>query len=409
MKRTPSSVLSLAALALASCGTPADTLSDGRPVLEDYAAILHAEYDDARIDALDLRTSAQPLFASGTSASAAALTGARDAWRDARVTYMQTEAARFYGGPIADHSAYTNEWPIDEAQIDYVAGTGGAPSFGGIVNMPSAVPTIDAAALRDANLPTGSETVTVGFHAIEFLLWGQDLRADGAGDRLHTDFVDGMQMNADRRRAYLDVTTQMLVGELTAVRDAWAPGASNYRAEFVALEPREGVHRILIGLIRLLGGEIGDDRILPAYTDKLQEDEHSCFSDNTSADLLNDVQGAVNVYEGQYTRTDGTVVGGHGLSDLVRARDAALDARVRAALQAVLTHLAAWPTTASCPSATLQGMCPFDQLFLGVDSDPGRIAMWQVHTELEDLAALLQTDVAATLGVTITPADLSND
>lgn len=404
------SSLLAAPLLLASCGASPDTLSDARPVLNDYADVLYASYDDARSDASALRTASQPLFSSGTSATDGALRGARDAWRDARVTYMQTEVARFYGGPIGEHSAFTNEWPIDEAQIDYVRGAGGTDDFGGIVNSATAFPTIDDAALRAANLPDGSETVTVGFHAIEFLLWGQDLRADGAGDRPFTDYVDGMQMNADRRRAYLDVTTQMLVDELTAVRDEWSPDAAgNYRAQFVALEPREGVHRMLIGMIRLLGGEVGDDRIVPAYTDKLQEDEHSCFSDNTTDDLLHDVEGALNVWDGTYVRTDGTTVGGHGLADLLEARDPALGARVRAALASIVAHIQAWPSVASCPSTALQGMCPFDQLFLGVDTDPGRVAIWQVHGELEDLATLLQTDVAAALGIVIMPADLTND
>jgi putative iron-regulated protein len=217
-------------------------------------------------------------------------------------------------------------------------------------------------------------------------------------------------MNADRRRAYLDVSTQMLVDDLAAVRDAWAPAtAGNYRAEMAALPPREGVHRMIIGLIRLSGGEVGDDRILPAYTDKLQEDEHSCFSDNTSADLASDIQGLSDVYYGHHTRTDGTVVSGPGLTDLVHARDAALDARVRVQIDQVLADLRAWPTVASCPSTALQGMCPFDQLFLGVDSAPGRMAMWNVHVELEELATTLQEQVAPALGITITDDDLSND
>jgi hypothetical protein len=124
-------------LLLGSCTATVDNLSDGAPVVANYGAMLYAEYDDAHTGAAHLRTSATPLFSSGTSATDAALIDARASWRAARVAYMEAEVARFYGGPIGEHSDFTNEWPIDEAQIDYVAGTGGTPTFGGIVNMPS--------------------------------------------------------------------------------------------------------------------------------------------------------------------------------------------------------------------------------------------------------------------------------
>lgn len=398
---------------LASCmSSGLDRLGDAPPVVANYAAILFATYDDSVTTATHLRAVATPLY-SGTPTQAA-LDEARTAWRAARVPYQQSEIGRFYGGPIDDPSAVEasrllNEWPLDEAAIDYVRGAGGTPIYGGMINMPAQFPSITGQVLAENNFVGGDHNVTTGYHAIEFLLWGQDFHAEGPGDRAFTDYVDGMQMNAARRREYLDAVTSRLIADLTPVRDAWTSGTpGNYRAAFLALPPHEAVHRMFMGLAKLASGEVGADRLEVPYTTKDQEDEHSCFSDNTSADLTNDIQGVANVYYGRYTRTDGTVVSGASLSDLVRARDAVLDARLHTQIDATLADLHAWPTAAMCPSPALQGMCPFDQLITGTDSDPGRIALHRVIVDLQAVYMSL-LDAANTLGTPLTSADLVRD
>ena len=78
-----------------------------------------------------------------------------------------------------------NAWPLDEAYIDYVEGDPAA----GVVNDPDTYPTIDAELLTSLNEQGGEANISTGWHAIEFLLWGQDLSTDGPGDapghRLH--------------------------------------------------------------------------------------------------------------------------------------------------------------------------------------------------------------------------------
>ena len=61
--------------------------------------------------------------------------------------------------------------------------------------------------------------VATGYHAIEFLLWGQDLNGhgDGAGNRPASDFATGAACtggNCDRRGAYLRAATELLVSHL---------------------------------------------------------------------------------------------------------------------------------------------------------------------------------------------------
>jgi len=308
---------------------------------------------------------------------------------------------------MGNEEALLNSWPLDENTIDYVMGM---PSSG-IINDASDYPIITESVIQDENANRGEKNITTGYHAVEFLLWGQDFDPDGPGNRPFTDYVVGMGTNADRRRTYLDVATQLIIDDLTQVRGEWAPStAGTYRATFVTLEPHIALGRILLGMGKLTEGELAGQRIHTPFTTKDQEDEHSCFSDNTVADYTHDVQGLNNAYFGTYTRPDGTVVGdaSRSLSTLVHARDAALDMRMRAALQAALTDIEAWPTVPSCPSHVLQGMCPFDQLITGTDADPGRMAIQLVINDLHTIATTL-AEVATALGINLQASNFQTD
>ena len=111
-----------------------------------------------------------------------------------------------------------NAWPLDEAYIDYVEGSPEA----GIVNLPDDYPTIDADLLVSLNEQGGEANISTGWHAIEFLLWGQDLSTDGSGARPVEDYTTAP--NADRRAAYLAVASDLLLTHLGQMVDAWAPG-----------------------------------------------------------------------------------------------------------------------------------------------------------------------------------------
>ena len=78
------------------------------------------------------------------------LAAAKEAWLAAQEPYGQTEAYRFYGGPIDDADGpepLLNAWPLDEAYVDYVEG---APEAG-IINSPDSYPTIDQDLLISLN------------------------------------------------------------------------------------------------------------------------------------------------------------------------------------------------------------------------------------------------------------------
>ena len=263
--------------------------------------------------------------------SAASLEAAKNAWKRARIPYGQTEAFRFYGGPIDDADGpegQLNAWPMDESYVDYVQGNPCA----GIINDPDAPITQEY--LIALNEQGGEENVSLGYHAIEFLLWGQDLSADGPGARPVSDYLQ-----APRRVQYLHTAAAQLVADLQSLVQEWAPRQNgNFRAAFLSQEPNEALRQILVGIGTLSRSELAGERMAVALESSDQEDEHSCFSDNTHVDIIRNAQGIQNVIEGRYVRSNGTVMMGPGvLSLLPGERKAELHRVMRNAMAAVHT------------------------------------------------------------------------
>ena len=186
-------------------------------VAEGYADLVYSSYDVSLISANNMRDAIASFIAAPSDAT---LEAARQAWLDARDDYGPTEAFRFYDGPIDNPTdgpeGRINAWPMDEAYIDYVDGNPEA----GIINDVAGYPEITTDVLVEANENGGETNISTGWHAIEFLLWGQDLSADGAGNRPVSDYTAAP--NADRRAAYLTLATDLLIEDLTSVRDQWA-------------------------------------------------------------------------------------------------------------------------------------------------------------------------------------------
>jgi len=288
-----------------------------KQVIENYANIVHANYKKAYDDAVILETAINTFTASPTAAN---FTAAKDRWKDSRESYGTTEAFRFANGPIdaTDDSpeGLINSWPLDESYIDYAVDEQGILTNGGIVN---STDVITKEALENANGDGAEDKVSVGYHAIEFLLWGQDLTAPSEnkpGQRLFTDYTTAA--NATRRAAYLKICADLLTDHLAYLVDQWKPGGE-YRTTFLALNEDVAIKNIYLGISTLAAAELAIERMDVALLTESQEDEHSCFSDNTHRDIALNLQGIVNVYEGKYGDIDGA-----SLQDLVNQADTAI-------------------------------------------------------------------------------------
>jgi putative iron-regulated protein len=373
MKLRPA--LRAAVLTLALFNLPAfasaDTL-DAAAVVRQYAALVEANYADTLSAAQSLQTAVNAFTA---APGAESLSAARKAWLAAREQYGQTEAFRFYGGPIDSDTGpegRINAWPMDESFVDGVAGKTKA----GLIN--NAKFKISKKTLAAMNERGGEENIATGWHAVEFLLWGQDQSETGAGNRSADDFIDGKAANAERRRLYLKTATDLLVDDLASVTAAWSPNAKNYRAKFEK-GGTESLRKMFVGMGSLSRGELAGERMEVALASQNQEDEHSCFSDNTHRDIVQNARGIQNVWLGEFKRADGSVVAGASLRALVAEKDAVLADKLT---QQLATSVAA-----------AEGIqAPFDREIVGGADAPGRI---RIQKTVASLAAQAKDIVSA--------------
>ncbi|MBW8447183.1 MAG: imelysin family protein [Arenimonas sp.] len=330
---------------------PAAAATDAAAVLNHYAALAHAKYEDSFNTAKALDAAIDALIATPSDET---LKAARAAWIKARVPYQQSEVYRFGNAVVDDWEGKVNAWPLDEGLIDYVDASYGSESDENALFVANVIANpklkingrdVDATNLTPEFL---SETlheageieanVATGYHAIEFLLWGQDLNGTGpgAGNRPYTDFDTKNCTNGhcDRRAAYLKAASMLLLSDLEEMVTAWAPEGEATKT--VTADPKAGISAILTGMGSLSYGELAGERMKLGVLLHDPEEEHDCFSDNTHASHLNDAVGIASAYTGEYTRADGTKMTGPSLSELVAAKDAALDAEMKAKLTKTL-------------------------------------------------------------------------
>lgn len=331
-------------------------------VVANYANIAAAKYGDSLTTAQTLQSAVNALVDTPT---AEALQAAKEAWLAARVPYQQTEVYRFGNAIVDDWEGKVNAWPLDEGLIDYVDVSYGGPSdentlaalnivaspkfmlSGTEIDATNITPSLLAETLHEAD---GVEAnVATGYHAIEFLLWGQDLNGHGvgAGNRPWTDYAAQdicTNDNCDRRGEYLIAATDLLVSDLEYMSAQW----SHDGAARAALDENTdaGLAAILKGMGSLSYGEVAGERMRLGVMLNDPEEEHSCFADNTHNDHYYDGLGVQNIYRGEYIRVDGTLVSGPSLSDLVTETDPALDAEMQAKLSTTMMSLGRIKTAA---------------------------------------------------------------
>ena len=323
-----------------------------QPVLESYAQIVLATYEDTLATARELDGAIDDLLANPSEET---LEAARARWRAARIPYSYSEAFRFYAGPIDSETGpegQLNGWPLDENHIDAVAvdkynAAAGLDIIGDAQSFPAITPEL----IADQNEAGGEKNIASGYHAIEFLLWGQDWNEppESAGQRPHTDFLahDGVEgdpaidVNA-RRGQYLKAASTLLLSDLESVTAQWRESTTpNYRTEFVQGDIYTGLKRIFTGIAALAEVEMAGERMNVPLLSSDQEEEQSCFSDATADELRANAAGIEHVYFATYRRLDGTTVSGPSLADLVKAKDARAAEEIEARIARTRESLAA--------------------------------------------------------------------
>ena len=341
-------LLAVAVLVVSAC-TSNDVPDAPGSIIETYAEIASAGYEDSLLTARQLMAATDALLADPSETT---LDAARLAWKQARIPYQQTEVFRFGNRVVDEWEGRVNAWPLDEGLIDYVAPAYGDESdnnyfytanvianplidIGGIsVDAPQITPQLLAETLHE--LDGVDANVATGYHAIEFLLWGQDLNGTGpgAGNRPWTDYSleKCSNGNCDRRRDYLASAVTLLVADLDEMVLNWEPGGAAYR-DLMARGEAGGLATILTGMGSLAYGELAGERVRLGLLLHDPEEEHDCFSDNTHWSHYYDALGISNVFRGQYTRINGELVSGPSLEGLLRTRHPAEHAELNARME----------------------------------------------------------------------------
>ena len=408
------------------------------------ADIAFAGYSDALDTAMDLQAAVDTFVANPTEATFEA---AKDAWRRAREAYQPTEVYRFRPGPIEDlmddgtlerdegPEARINGWPLGEALVDYVAG--GLPDGdpGDQASVEAAGLTYPMNLISDTSIDVGDKetvkqyvefmddrNVGTGYHAVEFLLWGQDLnggetmwtspRDDTAGQRPVSDYYQNAMCTSGpnssparicmRRATYLQTATELLVDDLHAIVDAWDPGMSGSFYHTYVADP-DSLARILESMARMAFGELAGERMNIALLDNSQEDEHSCFSDNTHRDILLNVIGVKYQFLGEYDLPayalnefmfdDSMMITGrgHGVYDLLMAEGHADEA------EALNSAIAEAVRLAMVIDRKARNGVPFDQQIEDASHHPDISAtisaLGRVVLAIEDAIAALSLEI----------------
>lgn len=367
IKINTKSLLAATAIMVGFAGTAfAEVAPDA--VINHYADIAQAKYEDSLTTANTLDAAIEAFL---SSPSEAGLQTVKEAWLAARVPYQQTEVYRFGNAIVDDWEGRVNAWPLDEGLIDYVdAGSYGDESdentlyTANVIANPSIMingETVDASEITpDFISQTLQEAggieanVASGYHAIEFLLWGQDLNGNdaGAGNRPFTDFSleNCTNDHCDRRRQYLSAASHLLIADLEEMAANWQDGGAA-RTKLMDKGVSGGLITILTGMGSLSYGELAGERMKLGLLLGDPEEEHDCFSDNTHNSHLYDAVGIRNAYLGTYARVDGTELSGPSLSELVAERAPDVDAELKTDLDATVGAMEAMASRAETTEA----------------------------------------------------------
>lgn len=397
-----------------ACVVRAATPPPARSVAVHYADLAQAIYGDSLIAAQDLQSAVKAFLAQPTRDN---LAKARTAWKAARIPYLQSEGFRFANSVVDDWEPRVNAWPLDEGLIDYVA-----PSYGKssdqnplyTLNIVASIKlrvgakmidasAIDASLLRQLQEAEGVQTnVSTGYHAIEFLLWGQDLKglSGGAGERPATDYDTNActHGNCARRAAYLKAASDLLVSDLEEMTADWGKDGKA-RAELLAKGDDGALSEILTGLGSLTYGEMAGERMKLGLMLHDPEEQQDCFSNNTHNSHFYDEQGIAQIWRGRYVRLDGKAIEGASMRDYVTATDPDVAQRLDAALDGAHAAIAAIRDTAE------SGKMAYSQMIASGNDEGNKLVQSAMDSLVAQTRAIEGVAAALHLKVTSSKSD----
>lgn len=239
----------------------------------------------------------------------AKLETARQAWREARRPWEQSEGFLF--GPVDTKGIdpSIDSWPVNKVDLDAVLAS----------NATLTKEYID-----------GLEGTLKGFHTIEYLIFG-------------TGETKPASAMTPREIEYLVAVTQSFKGATAQLRQSWETTGDNFAAQLanaggsstIYTSQRSALEDIVGGMAGICD-EVANGKINDPFTQQDRTLEESQFSNNSNADFQDNIRSVKNLYLGTYGTNSGK-----GVSELVAAKNSTLDARVRTEIDAAITAIGA--------------------------------------------------------------------
>ncbi len=305
------------------------TTATENTVKNNYVNMAHSMYSDALNSAQALQSAITTFL---NSPSEENLILAKAAYKKARIPYQQSEIMRWDTditltsdtgitgiASVDEWEGQVNAWPLAEGLIDYTENDTGN-------NIIAGTDTITVDFLISQNgLNDDEANVATGIHAIEFLLWGQDLNGTeaGAGARPASDYdlTNCSNNHCDRRAEYLRVVTQLLVDDLSNMVAEWSTEASNTQGTLAYnfLNSNKAIAYIVGSMKVMADDELASARMGTALETGDPEEEHDCFSDLSHIAIYHNFQGIKNAFYGTYNG-----ISGDSFGNLLQQADASL-------------------------------------------------------------------------------------
>lgn len=284
--------------------TPADPTAAKKEILSGMASnVIYATYTDMALKSNALHASVIAFQSSSTPAN---LATAKQAWRDVRGAWEQTEGFLFGPVSVDNIDPRIDTWPIDYQRLDSVLAT--SVTF-------------------DATYVDGLEESLKGFHPIEYLLFGS------AGNKTEAQFTA-------REKDFLVALADNVKTLCNAVKSSWDPSLSaNYTSEFVnagnggIYQTQRAAYEEVIDAMSGICDEVANGKISEPYVNNDPSLEESPFAKNSMTDFTNNIKSVQNIYLGKYTAD------GKGLEDLIKANNISMDGAIKTKIASALTAL----------------------------------------------------------------------
>jgi putative iron-regulated protein len=266
--------------------------------------VVAATYADLNVKAGILNQDVATLI---TATNETNLTACKQAWRDCRSAWEQSEAFLF--GPVATQNIdpRIDTWPVNFADLDSVLASSSVFTAGYVDSLDDALK---------------------GFHPIEYLLFGVNGNKTAASfTTCELEYLDALTANLHTLVAQLppywdsSISTSFYFQFNTA-----GSGSTIYTTQRAAYEE---MINAMIGICE----EVADGKMTEPFVAQDPSLEESPFAFNSMTDFTNNIKGVKNVYMGIYTAD------GKGLEDLVRSYNLSLDGQVKQKADAAIAAL----------------------------------------------------------------------